>query len=160
MVVPPKTWQQLLEISQFFNGKNWDSHDPDPDSGIVLHLKVGEQGHYHFQSLSAPFAITPGDKVDEYHNVYWFDPTNMNPLINSPGPRQGARVPAGAAQDRTGGARSAGACGEAWDYFLRGKSVFVFSWGDVGALCQDTERSKIKGVCASAVLPSSTSTGT
>ena len=39
---PPQTWQQLLEISKFFNGKNWDSNDPDPDSGTVLHLKVGE----------------------------------------------------------------------------------------------------------------------
>jgi multiple sugar transport system substrate-binding protein len=154
MVVPPKTWQQLLEISQFFNGKNWDSHDPDPDSGIVLHLKVGEQGHYHFQSLSAPFAITPGDKVDEYHNVYWFDPTNMKPLINSPGHVKALEF----LQElhKTGPAAEVGwSLGEAWDYFLRGKSVFVFSWGDVGALCQDTARSKIKGVCASAVLPSS-----
>ncbi|NJO38336.1 MAG: ABC transporter substrate-binding protein, partial [Rhizobiales bacterium] len=45
--------------------------------------------------------------------------------------------------------------GEAWDYFLRGKSVFVFSWGDVGSLCQDESRSKIKGVCASSIMPSS-----
>src|SRR5262249_38187718 len=85
MVVPPKTWQPVLEIAQFFNGKNWDSGDPDPDSGVVLHLKVGEQGHYHFQSLSASFAITPGPTLDRYHNVYWFDPTDMTPLINSPG---------------------------------------------------------------------------
>ncbi len=85
MPVPPKTWQQMLDISNFFNGKNWDSNDPDPDSGTVLHLKVGEQGHYHFQSLSASFAITPGPELDQYHNVYWFDPTNMKPLINSPG---------------------------------------------------------------------------
>ena len=39
---PPKTWQQLLDIAQFFNGKNWDGNDAEPDSGAVLHLKVGE----------------------------------------------------------------------------------------------------------------------
>ena len=106
MVVPPKTWQQVLEIAQFFNGKNWDGGDPDPDSGVVLHLKVGEQGHYHFQSLSASFAITPGPTLDRYHNVYWFDPTDMTPLINSPGHVKALGVPAGAAQERpVGGGR-------------------------------------------------------
>ena len=151
----PRTWQSLLEISQFFNGKNWDANDPDPDSGTVLHLKVGEQGHYHFQSLSAPFAITPGDKVDRYHNVYWFDPTDMKPLINSPGHVKALEF----LQElhKTGPQAQVGwSLGEAWDYFLRGKSIFVFSWGDVGALCQDESRSKIKGSCFSAPLPSST----
>jgi multiple sugar transport system substrate-binding protein len=154
MQVPPPTWQHLLDIAQFFAGKNWDDNDPDPDHGMVLHLKVGEQGHYHFQSLSAPFAITPGEEVDQYHNVYWFDPTDMKPLINSPGHVRALEF----LQElhKTGPAAQVGwSLGEAWDYFLRGKSVFVFSWGDVGSLCQDESRSKIKGVCASAVLPSS-----
>ena len=153
--MPPKTWQQLLDIAKYFNGKNWDSSDAEPNSGMVLHLKVGEQGHYHFQSLSAPFVITPGDKVDQFHNVYWFDPTDMTPLINSPGHVKALEFLQELHQ--TGPAAQVGwSLGEAWDYFLRGKSVFVFSWGDVGALCQDTARSKIQGNCASAVLPSST----
>lgn len=154
MVVPPKTWQQLLTISSFFAGKNWDDNDADPDHGTVLHLKVGEQGHYHFQSFSAPYAITPGDNVDQYHNVYWFDPTDMTPLINSPGHVKALEQLK--ELHATGPAAQVGwSLGEAWDYFLRGKSVFVFSWGDVGSLCQDESRSKIKGVCASAIMPSS-----
>jgi multiple sugar transport system substrate-binding protein len=154
MPVPPQTWQQLLDVSKFFAGKNWDDGDPDPDHGTVLHLKVGEQGHYHFQSFSAPFAITPGDVVDQHHNVYWFDPTDMTPLINSPGHVRALEL----LQElhETGPAAQVGwSLGEAWDYFLRGKAVFVFSWGDVGSLCQDESRSQIKGVCASAILPSS-----
>ena len=152
--VPPKTWQQVLDISNYFNGKNWDSGDDEPDSGMVLHLKVGEQGHYHFQSLSAPFAVTPGDKVDQYHNVYWFDPTDMKPLINSPGHVKALEF----LQElqKTGPAAQVGwSLGEAWDYFLRGKSVFAFSWGDVGSLCQDTSRSNIQGDCAATILPAS-----
>ena len=58
--VPPRTWQQVLDIARFFDGKNWDHHDSQPDSGMVLHLKPGEQGFYHFQSLSASFAVQPG----------------------------------------------------------------------------------------------------
>ena len=135
---PPQTWQQLLDVSQFFNGKNWDSDDADPDSGTVLHLKVGEQGHYHFQSLSASFVINPGDKVTRTQNVYWFDPADMKPLINSPGHVKALEF----LQElhKTGPSAQVGwSLGEAWDYFLRGKSIFVFSWGDVGALCQDDE---------------------
>ena len=154
MQVPPKTWQQLLDISQFFAGKNWDANDDEPDHGTVLHLKVGEQGHYHFQSLSASFAMTPGEAVTQYQNVYWFDPTDMTPLIDSPG--HVAALEFLQELHKTGPEAQVGwSLGEAWDYFLRGKSVFVFSWGDVGSLCQDESRSKIKGICGSAMMPSS-----
>ena len=54
-----------------------DSH------GTVLHLKVGEQGHYHFQSMSASFVINPGEKVTKTENIYWFDPETMTPLMIS-----------------------------------------------------------------------------
>ena len=67
---------------------------------MVLHLKPGEQGFYHFQSLSASFAVQPGPPTDRYHNVYWFDPQDMKPLINQPGPRRGARAAAAAGRHR------------------------------------------------------------
>ncbi|MEE8270285.1 MAG: extracellular solute-binding protein [Alphaproteobacteria bacterium] len=149
---PPQTWQQVLDISNFFNGKNWDDNDADPDAGTVLHLKVGEQGHYHFQSLSASFVINPGDEVTRYDNVYWFDPTDMTPLINSPG--HVAALEFLQELHKTGPAAQVGwSLGEAWDYFLRGKSVFVFSWGDVGSLVQDEDRSNVKGLLGASILP-------
>ncbi|MFO1349245.1 MAG: hypothetical protein U1F68_00615 [Gammaproteobacteria bacterium] len=140
--VPPEI-PAAADISKYFNGKNWDSHDGDPDSGTVLHL-AGERRHYHFQSLSASFAIAvPGDKVDQFHNVYWFDPTNMKPLINSPGHVKALEFLA----VRTHKNRPAAQVG--WSLaklgiISRGKAVFVFSWGDV-VLCQDKARSKIAG---------------
>lgn len=154
MTVPPRTWQQLLEISKFFNNKNWDDNDADPDHGTVMHLKVGEQAHYHFQSFSAPFAIRPRDEVDQNHQLYWFDPTNMTPLINGPGHVKALEM---LQQLRDTGPvdQVDWSLGKVWDYFLRGKSVFMFSWGDVGSLCQDEARSRIKGACAAAVMPSS-----
>jgi len=152
--VPPKTWQQVLDVSNFFNGKNWDDGDADPDSGMVLHLKVGEQGHYHFQSLSASFVINPGDMVTKTENVYWFDPDDMTPLINSPG--HVAALEFLQELHKTGPEAQVGwSLGEAWDYFLRGKAIFVFSWGDVGSLVQDETRSKVKGKVGSSILPSS-----
>lgn len=151
--VPPRSWQELLEISRFFTGKDWNN-DGEPDHGIVLHLKVGEQGMFHFMSLSASFVVNPGPKVDRYHNVYWFDPETMEPLINSPGHVRALEFLIELA--KTGPAAQVGwSLGEAWDYFLRGKAIFVFSWGDVGALVQDPSRSRIKGKLGASILPGS-----
>ena len=42
--------------------------------------QVGQQGMFHFMSFSAPFVIGP-----ENPKLYWFDPEDMTPLINSAG---------------------------------------------------------------------------
>lgn len=152
--VPPKTLQQLKDIAFYFNGKNFDSGDAEPDSGAVLHLKVREQGLYHFTTLATSFAMTPGDTLDRTHNVYWFDPVDMKPLINSPGHVKALEFllelsKAGPA------AQVSWSLGEAWDYFLRGKAIFNFSYGDVSPLAQDETRSKIKGKVGASILPAS-----
>ena len=44
---PPKTWQQLLKVTTYFNGKDYNGNGK-PGDGISLHLKVGGQGMFHF----------------------------------------------------------------------------------------------------------------
>jgi len=151
MPVPPKTMDQFYDEAEFFNGWDWNG-DGEPDSGVSLHLKVGAQGMFHFMSLSAPFTVLPGDKVDGVHNTYWFDFETMKPIINEPGHVRALEFLIKLA--KTGPAAQTGwDLGEAWDYFLRGKAVFTFSWGDVGALVQDPQRSKIKGKMGASILP-------
>lgn len=158
MVVPPQTWQQLYEITNFFNGKDWNG-DGDPDDGISLHLKAGGQGHFHFSTLAASFAVTPADgpdprKVTKYDNVYWFDPDDMTPLINQPGhvaALEFLQKLAKTGQD----AQYGWELGAAWDNFLGGNAIATFSWGDVGSISQDPNRSVIKGNLGAAVIPCS-----
>ena len=50
MPVKMDTWEDVLEICQFFNGKDWNG-DGKPDDGITLHLKVGGQGFFHYHGL-------------------------------------------------------------------------------------------------------------
>ncbi|MBM4040533.1 MAG: extracellular solute-binding protein [Planctomycetes bacterium] len=154
MPFPVKTWQDVLDIAKFFNGKSWDANDGEPDTGIVMHFRVNEQGMFHFMSLSAPFVVLGGDKVDRGTNNYWFDPETMEPLINQPGHVRALEVLYELSQCGPPD-QSAWDLGTAWDWFLRGKSIFVFSWGDVGALVQDPARSKIKGKLGAAILPGS-----
>ncbi len=153
---PPTTWQQLKSVMAFFNGKDWNE-DGDPDDGISLHLAAGQQGHFHYATLAASFAVTPAEgddptAVTKYDNVFWFDPDDMTPLINQPGHVRALeflKELAGTGQEAQYGWQ----LGEAWDNFLGGNAIATFSWGDVGSLSQNTERSIIKGkLGASAIL--------
>jgi multiple sugar transport system substrate-binding protein len=155
MPYPIRTWDDVIAIAQFFDGKNWDENDADPDSGIVMHFRVNEQGMFHFMSMSASYVVRGGDTVDRCTNNYWFDPATMEPLINSEGHVRALEKLVELSQYGPD-AQVGWDLGTAWDYFLRGKSIFVFSWGDVGALVQDTARSKIQGKLGASILPGST----
>ena len=150
------TWEDVLSVAQFFNGKDWNE-DGDPDDGITLHLKVGGQGFFHFLALSAPYVVTPaaGDnprKVTQYNNVYFFDPVTMEPLINSPGHVRALEMLI--ALSKAGPSAMWGwELGEAWADFLSGNAIMTFSWGDVWSLAQDPSQSVIQGKLGARGIP-------
>ena len=150
--VPPATLQELKDVAQYFDGKPL-GEDGAPISGAVLHLKVREQGLYHFTTLATSFAMTPGE-LSECQGVYWFNPVTMEPLIDSPGHVKALEYLLELAKYGPD-AQTSWSLGEAWDYFLRGNAVFNFSYGDVAPLAQDTSRSKIRGKIGSSILPAS-----
>ena len=156
MPVKMDTWDDVLEIAQFFNGKPLGPGGK-PIDGMTMHLKVGGQGMFHFMALSAPYVVIPypgkpATKVDRYHNIYWFDPVTMEPIINSPG--HVAALEMLMKLSKAGSPAMWGwSLGEAWADFLSGNAVFCFSWGDVGALCQDPTQSKIQGLEGARGLP-------
>jgi len=156
MPVKMDTWDDVYEICNFFNGKDWNG-DGKPDHGIALHLKVGGQGFFHFMALSAPYVVLPYPgkpitKVDRYHNVYWFDPVTMDPLINSPG--HVAALDMLIKLSKTGTPAMWGwSLGEAWADFLSGKAIATFSWGDVGSLAEDPTQSVITGKLGARGIP-------
>jgi multiple sugar transport system substrate-binding protein len=159
MPYPIETWQDLLAITTFFNGKDWNA-DGDPDNGIALHLRSGGQGHFHFTSVAAAFTITPaeGDNpaaVTKFDNIFWFDPDDMTALANQPG--HAAALEYLVALAATGSPSQTGwELAEAWNDFLSGNAIATFSWGDVGSLAQRPERSVIQGLLGASRIPCST----
>lgn len=134
---PPTTWQQVLAVTHFFNGKDWN-RDGDGDDGISLSLKSGGQSFFHYLSISAPFEITSAS------TPYWFDATDMTPRINSPGHVAALdfyRDLAAAGQPL----QSSWTLTEAWDNFLVGNAVATFAWGDLGPLAQKPENASVTG---------------
>lgn len=144
-LAPPQTWEQLRDIAKWFNGKPLGG-DAGEGHGISMHLKVGGQGMFHFMSLSAPFVIGP-----ENPKLYWFDPDNMEPLVESQGHQRAMELYLELVQYGPE-AMLSWALGEAWDYFLKGNAVFTYSWGDVAALAVERD-SFVKGKVGTVPLP-------
>jgi multiple sugar transport system substrate-binding protein len=142
---PPQTWDEFEDVAEYFNGKDLN-RDGKGDSGLTMHLKVGGQGMFHFMSFSAPYVIGP-----ENPNLYWFDPENMDPLIDSPGHVR-ALEKLVELTDYGPEAMTGWSLGESWDNFLRGEAALTFTWGDLGALAQQ-EGSKVKGKIGAAPIP-------
>jgi multiple sugar transport system substrate-binding protein len=141
----PQTWEQFRDIAEYFNGREL-MNDGVPGAGVVMHLKVGAQGMFHFMSLSAPFVIGPANP-----KLYWFDPQTMKPLIESPGHVKALE----ALIDLTkfGPREMLGwDLRECWDHFLAGHAALTCSWGDLGALAPE-EGSKVRGKVGAAPMP-------
>ena len=141
----PKTWAQFRDVAEYFNGKDLNG-DGVPDHGLSMHLKVGAQGMFHFMSFSAPFVIGPDNP-----QLYWFDPQTMKPLIESPGHVRALTALVDLVQFGPKEMLNWD-LGKSWDHFLAGRAALAFTWGDLGALAQESG-SKVKGKIGSAVLP-------
>lgn len=155
----PSTWQQVVDIARFFNNKDWNG-DGKNDYGITMHLKVGEQGFFNYLALAASFVVNPAPgsspkQVTRYHNVFWFDPETMKPLINSAGHVRALETLKQMAEAGPQAMLGWG-LGEAWDVFLRGNAAMVFTFGDVGTLAEDVRVSTIRGKLGTVPIPGST----
>lgn len=141
----PRTWAQFRDVAEYFNGRDLIG-DGMPGHGLTIALKAGNQGMFHFMSLSAPFVIGAGNP-----KLYWFDPQSMKPLIESPGHVRALERLVDLVQ--FGPREMLGwESGKSWDYFLAGHAALTFSWGDLGALAQQ-KGSKVKGRIGVAHLP-------
>lgn len=147
---PPETWDQVIDLASYFNGQDLNG-DGEPDAGITMHLAVGQQAMFHFMTFSAPFVIGP-----ENTHLYWFNPDDMTPLITSPGHVNAINTLVELSQYGPE-AMMAWGLTESWDFFLSGQAAMTFTWGDLGALAQETPerggRSLVKGMTATAQCP-------
>ena len=141
----PRTWAQFRDVAEYFDGRDLIG-DGTAGHGLTIALKAGNQGMFHYMSLSAPFVIGPGNP-----KLYWFDPQSMKPLIESPGHVRALERLVDLV--RFGPREMLGwQSGQSWDYFLAGHAALTFSWGDLGALAQQ-QGSKVKGRIGVAHLP-------
>ncbi len=150
----PRTTKELLDVTGFFNKRDWNG-DGKADFGIVLPLKVAAQGFFYYLAFAAPYVVMPGATVDEFHNVFFFNPRTGDPIVNSPGHVRALEDYI--ALTKNGPQAQLGwDLVESWDPFLKGNAAFTYSPGDIGSLAKNPDRSTIKGKLAASPMPGTT----
>ncbi len=148
---PPKTTDQYIDYSEFFNGWDWDN-DGEIEYGNGMPLRVGTEAMSYFFCWLSPYVTLPGPLVDEYHNTAFFNAETMEPVINSPGAVKALedfkRLLQSAPESSLGWDLS-----EGWDAFLKGNLAMCLGPGDVGAMAQEEEKSLIRGQLLAAPMP-------
>jgi multiple sugar transport system substrate-binding protein len=149
---PPKTWQEVNEVSKDLAGKT------DPLTGLPAHgyldpLKGwGGFGFYFLENRAAAYAKHPDDPA------WLFDPDTMKPRVNNPAWVQ-------AIQDvldliGTEGAYPAdqinadpGTTG--FQQFLAGTGSMLMWWGDIGSSARTSDTSVVGDVVSFGINPGS-----
>jgi len=148
-LAPPKTWVEVRDIAEFFNGWDWDG-DGRKEYGVVEGMRKGAQGFWTFFSRSAAYTSIPGQAQGLF-----FDPETMKPLINDPGHVRALEdwiemiefgVPGMINMDN----------GEVRSVYAAGEAAMAIDWGDVGVVSDTDPGSTVKGKVGYSILPGTT----
>jgi len=146
--VPPRTWKEVKDIAEFFNGWDWDN-DGRVEYGVVEARRKDDQAYWTFFSRAAGYVAT-----SDLPGALFFNPDTMEPLINSPGHIQALKdyieimdygVPGMINMDS----------GEIRTVFAAGEAAMAIDWGDIGVIADTSEESTVKGQVGYAILPGS-----
>jgi len=147
-LAPPKTWQQVRDIAEFFNGWDWDG-DGRKEYGVVEAMRKEDQAFWTFLSRAAAYVSIPGQP-----GGLFFDPDTMKPLINSPGHLQALKdwleikkfgVPGMINMDS----------GEIRTVYAVGEAAMAIDWPDIGIIADTSSESTVKGQVGYSILPGS-----
>ena len=148
-LAPPKTWAEVRDVAEFFNGWDWDG-DGRIEYGVVEGMRKGAQGFWTFFSRSAAYTSIPGQAQGLF-----FNPETMKPLINDPGHVQALEdwiemievgVPGMINMDN----------GEVRSVYAAGEAALAIDWGDVGVISDTDPGSTVKGKVGYSILPGTT----
>jgi multiple sugar transport system substrate-binding protein len=141
--VPIQTWDQYVDIAQFFNGKEVDGQTV---YGAGTAFKRKAQSYWTFLGVAASYSKAPGDPA------YFFDAVTMEPRINNPGFVEALNTYV--ALSKAGPPDVVN-----WDVgdirgnFPAGTLALAIDWGDVGPLAADPTASIVGGKWGSMVHP-------
>jgi multiple sugar transport system substrate-binding protein len=134
----PETWDQYVQVAQFFNGRDWD-FDGEPEYGVVEAWQRGGYAWYWWQS-----------KFFGYGGIYFDE--EMNPLINSPAGVKALEIQMAIKDSVPPGIANFGSP-EARNAFLNGEAPMVVHWTSTAKLSKDPEASQIVDVVGIAMVP-------
>ncbi len=144
-VQPPQTWDDYIAIAKKYQGTTFP--DGKPGYGSCIAMKRGAQSYWMFLTILASYEQSQGIKSGAF-----FDPTNMNPLVNNAGGIQALNVyqqlsklgPPDQLNEDVGDSRG---------LYTSGRCVLSIDWGDIGVLTTDPSTSKVNHLVGSVISP-------
>ncbi len=143
---PPKTWQQVQQITKFLKGKKVKGKDvwgfldqPKPWGGFQF---------YFTASRATAYVKYPGEKN-------WLFDENMKPLVNNPGWVRAIQDVVDALPSEPADQLNADPGTTAFQQFLVGTGSLLEWWGDIGTVAKTSDTATIGDVLDFDILPAS-----
>jgi multiple sugar transport system substrate-binding protein len=143
---PPKTWQQVQQITKFLKGKKLKGKEvfgfldqPKPWGGFQF---------YFTASRASSYAKYPGEKN-------WMFDENMKPLVNNPAWVRAIQDVVDALPFEPADQINADPGTSAFQQFLTGTGSLLEWWGDIGTVAKTSDTATIGDVLDFDILPAS-----
>jgi multiple sugar transport system substrate-binding protein len=154
--IPPKTWEEVRDLAEFFNGWDWDK-DGKTDYGIAFCFRRGSQTPWYLIDIAAQYSVMPPEvpgKLSKYRGIFYFDTDTMEPLVKTPGFIEGLRMFKELLKFAPPGAINWGV-GELREGFVAKtpSCALAVDWADIGVISVDPTISKVKDLLGYSKLP-------
>ena len=143
---PPKTWQQVQEVTKFLKGKKFKGKEvygfldqPKPWGGFQF---------YFTASRSTAYTKYPGEKN-------WMFDENMKPLVNNPGWVRAIQDVVDLLPYEPADQINADPGTTAFQQFLPGTGSLLEWWGDIGTVAKTSDTATIGDTLDFDILPAS-----
>ena len=143
---PPKTWQQVQQVTKFLKGKKFKGKDvygfldqPKPWGGFQF---------YFTASRSTAYTKYPGEKN-------WMFDENMKPLVNNPGWVRAIQDVVDLLPYEPADQINADPGTTAFQQFLPGTGALLEWWGDIGTVAKTSDTATIGDTLDFDILPAS-----
>jgi len=144
---PPKTWQQVNEITKFLKGKKFKGQDVygylDPTKGW------GGFAFYYLGTRASAYAKHPNDKA------WLFDIDTMKPRVNNPAWVRAIQDVVDCLPFEPADQLNADPGTTAFQQFLAGTGSMLAWWGDVGSMAKTSDSSVVGDVIGFSIIPGS-----
>lgn len=140
---PPETWDDFMNIARFFGDGKHGVH------GVVEAYRHGGQAFWYYISNCVSLCSLP-----DTPGALFFNPDNLDPLVNNPGHVEGMQNYAEAVKYGPPGMINFDS-NEVRQRFANGEAVLAIDWDDTPIIGELQKNSKVKGKIGSALLPGS-----
>ena len=142
----PTTWDQYIDVAEFFNGWDWDG-DGELEYGTIEAMAPKDVGGYIFLTHAITYAAHP-----DYPGYAFFDYETLEPEVKSPAYERALEEYTRILQFGPPNMINYGG-GDERAAFAAGEAAMAIDWHDTGIMAQNPDSSVVKENVGYALVP-------